>query len=260
MDLFGFCKGIRSLDFPNTQLLDLYEGFFADFYDKCFVSKFDIGLYLDLANTYGNNILEIACGSGRVAIPLLEKGCKLTGVDISKDMLNILERKCLSLQNKPVLICQDMCEMDCGKEFDLAILAHISLCLVKSQSERIKLFQGVFNSLREGGVFVFNYLDTPIEEMISGEKKPKYFFNPQKKSFAIFNEKITEDKSQSIINAYAEDTDSNGNTRRYIGTSTKYLLNKSIIDEVIDNTKFKRVKEYTLEDQEGLIRFQVLEK
>jgi len=181
MEFFGFCKGIKDMKLPNTKELDIYEGFFADFYDKCSTEKFDYDIYFELAETYGKNILELGCGNGRVAIPLLERGFKVTGVDLSNDMLNIFKRRTANLENKPIVICEDMCNFVSEGKYDIVILAHTTLCLLSSNEEREKLFNNVYRNLREGGIFVFNYIDINSETMKSGEN-PLNIFSTNKKS------------------------------------------------------------------------------
>jgi len=53
----------------------------------------DIGFYLDYARNCGSPILELACGTGRVLVPLVEADCEVHGVDISENMLAVCRRK-----------------------------------------------------------------------------------------------------------------------------------------------------------------------
>ena len=57
----------------------------APLYDA-FPFSADIPLYKSLAAAQGGNVVEIACGSGRVVIPLAEAGNRVTGVDASPYM------------------------------------------------------------------------------------------------------------------------------------------------------------------------------
>lgn len=53
----------------------------------------DIPFYLEMSTRFRDPILEIACGTGRITIPIAEKGFNITGIDISKGMLDEAERK-----------------------------------------------------------------------------------------------------------------------------------------------------------------------
>ncbi len=53
----------------------------------------DVAFYRRFARRTGGPILELACGTGRVAIPLAEDGFEVTGVDLSPHMLAIARAK-----------------------------------------------------------------------------------------------------------------------------------------------------------------------
>ncbi|MBP6545777.1 MAG: class I SAM-dependent methyltransferase, partial [Phenylobacterium sp.] len=58
----------------------------------------DIDFYLDLARDRGGKVLELACGTGRILTPLVEAGFEVTGVDISRAMLDLADRKLQALR------------------------------------------------------------------------------------------------------------------------------------------------------------------
>ena len=43
----------------------------------------DIVMYREIASRQGKTVLELGCGTGRVAVPLAESGLTVTGVDLS---------------------------------------------------------------------------------------------------------------------------------------------------------------------------------
>ena len=47
-----------------------------------------------------NRILDTACGTGNITIPLAQKGFKMWGLDLSWDMLSIAENKARKLKQK----------------------------------------------------------------------------------------------------------------------------------------------------------------
>jgi SAM-dependent methyltransferase len=53
----------------------------------------DVEFYRSLASEQGGPILELACGTGRVAFPLAEGGFRVVGVDRSRPMLAVAESK-----------------------------------------------------------------------------------------------------------------------------------------------------------------------
>ena len=53
----------------------------------------DLFMIQQLAARSGSPILELACGTGRVLLPLARQGYQVTGVDLSAAMLDVARRK-----------------------------------------------------------------------------------------------------------------------------------------------------------------------
>src|SRR5436309_7814160 len=53
----------------------------------------DVPLYLELAAVQAGTILEVACGTGRVLLPLARAGHRITGLDASPHMLALAREK-----------------------------------------------------------------------------------------------------------------------------------------------------------------------
>src|ERR671912_98833 len=80
----------------------------------------DLDLYLALAARTEGPVLELAVGSGRVAVPLAEAGFEVVGVDNDAAML---ERARVRGGDALQLVESDLLEADLGARFGLAILA-----------------------------------------------------------------------------------------------------------------------------------------
>src|SRR5262249_41021969 len=85
----------------------------------------DLNMYSNYAELSGGKILELACGSGRVLLPLAQEGYELTGVDSSAKMLEIAQQR---LQEKKLtghcqLVKQDMRSLQLEQKYRLAIIA-----------------------------------------------------------------------------------------------------------------------------------------
>ncbi len=68
------------------------------------------------------DIIDIGCGPGRYANDLAISGHNVTGIDISKDMINIAKEKNYTLKNKTNFIVGDYLKKNFAKKFDYAIL------------------------------------------------------------------------------------------------------------------------------------------
>src|SRR5579863_3269467 len=101
----------------------------AKYYDGAYAKKqdlVDLPFYLELAEQYGGPILEIACGTGRVLLPIARKRIEIHGVDNSRPMLNTLEnglaREDREVREKVTLHEGDMRDFRLGAEFPLVII------------------------------------------------------------------------------------------------------------------------------------------
>lgn len=126
-------------------------GFVADIYDDYVSVSFDIPFYKALCKKYSGNILELMCGTGRVSIPLVNDGVRLTCVDYSREMLEVFERK---LTDKAVpLICQDICELDIDKRFELIFIPFNSITEITDKEKRKKAIMRIYEHLSDEGDF-----------------------------------------------------------------------------------------------------------
>ena len=67
----------------------------AKYYDGAYAAKqdlVDLPFYGDLAEQSRGPVLEIACGTGRVLLPIARRGIAIWGVDNSRPMLDVLTR------------------------------------------------------------------------------------------------------------------------------------------------------------------------
>jgi ubiquinone/menaquinone biosynthesis C-methylase UbiE len=85
----------------------------------------DIPFYLEYAEKTGKDILELGCGTGRVAIPIAEAGYTVTGLDLSDSMLEVFKTKLKSAseeaKSRIKYINSDMSNFSFDIKYDLII-------------------------------------------------------------------------------------------------------------------------------------------
>jgi SAM-dependent methyltransferase len=94
--------------------------------------------------------LELAIGTGRVAIPLTDRGVPVSGIELSEPMVAQLHRKRPDL---PVVV-GDMATTVVPGEFALVYLVWNSLGNLRTQAEQVACFRNAARHLRPGGRFV----------------------------------------------------------------------------------------------------------
>jgi SAM-dependent methyltransferase len=93
-------------------------------YDVLFDSlQFDTEFYLRMAREIGGPVLEVACGTGRVLIPLFQAGFAVDGIDLYQPMLDRLRIKAAALGFFPNLLQADMRSFSLGRRYKLVFIA-----------------------------------------------------------------------------------------------------------------------------------------
>jgi SAM-dependent methyltransferase len=96
--------------------------------------------------------LELAIGTGRIAIPLVRRGIELHGLDSSAEMIAKLREKEGGAE-VPVTMA-DIASFTVDTEYSLAFLVLNTLYALQSQEEQLGCFASVAAALRPGGHFV----------------------------------------------------------------------------------------------------------
>ena len=69
--------------------------------------------------TCGNTVLELACGTGRLAQPILREGAQYTGLEIEPEFVKSARKKLSCFGNSVSIIMGDMRSFNLKKKFDL---------------------------------------------------------------------------------------------------------------------------------------------
>ena len=126
----------------------------AEVYDEWFAVPSDteetVGFLSELAGA--GPVLELGIGTGRVALPLAQRGHAVHGVDASEAMVEKLRAKAGG-ESIPVSI-GDFAELDIEGEFSLVYVVFNTFFALLSQEDQVRCFASVGRRVREGGVFV----------------------------------------------------------------------------------------------------------
>jgi SAM-dependent methyltransferase len=130
-----------------------YGRFVAADYDDLYADLDSSAAVENLAQlAAGGPILEFGIGTGRLALPLIERGVDVHGIDGSPEMINVLRRK-RGGEGIPVTI-GDFSKVTAGADFALVILAVNTVYGLPSQDAQVECFRNAARHLRVGGRFV----------------------------------------------------------------------------------------------------------
>lgn len=104
--------------------------------------------------------VDLACGTGSVTVLLASQGLRVTGVDLSEEMLTQAAAKSDHLENPPRFICQNLRELTLDRGVDLAVCALDSLDYIVEPNDCALAIRRVYKALNPGGIFIFD-VNTP---------------------------------------------------------------------------------------------------
>lgn len=114
------------------------------------------------------NALEFAVGTGRIAIPLLESGVSVSGIDYAKPMVDVLYKK-INPDHLPVVI-GDMATAKVEGVFSLVYLVYNGLSNLLTQEAQIECFMNAAHHLSKKGRFVIELWIPELRKLPPGQK------------------------------------------------------------------------------------------
>ena len=121
----------------------------------------DLPFWKYCADKYGDPILDLCCGNGRVAIPLAEAGYEVMGVDVNSDFVAFAQDRArkMSQPERPLKLSfhiQDIVELELQRTFQLAIIPDWSFQVLLTQEDQISFLKRLHGHLAPSGAFAFN--------------------------------------------------------------------------------------------------------
>ncbi|MGM9922012.1 MAG: class I SAM-dependent DNA methyltransferase [Bhargavaea sp.] len=104
----------------------------------------------------GKTLLDIGCGTGTLTEQFAREGFRVTGIDLSGDMLSVAKERFEEAGLEGMFFEQPMQEMEGHTGYDLAVIAIDSLNYVTDAEEVAAVFRHVFGALHPGGRLLFD--------------------------------------------------------------------------------------------------------
>ncbi len=142
--------------------IDLYAA--ADLYDRVHLGpwKGELEFYQRQAARCGPRVLELACGTGRLTVPLAAGGLTLTGLDLSAAMLARAQSKAAAAGVLVRFVQADMRAFDLGETFDLVFVPVNSLCHLLTRPDLEAFLRCVRAHLAPAGRFVIDVFNPSL--------------------------------------------------------------------------------------------------
>lgn len=109
----------------------------------------ELGFMENVLKEHPGRALEVGCGSGRLLLPLLEKGFEVEGIDLSEEMLKLCRETALKAGLSPILHHGDMVAFAPEEAYHSLLLPAFTLQLAEDANVALKAFHA---QLKPGGV------------------------------------------------------------------------------------------------------------
>ncbi len=197
----------------------------------------EIEWYLKYVKDPGSPILELACGSGRLLIPIAKAGFRIDGVDSSSAMLKRLQQKLKDLdvkkQQKVRVFHADSLEFKPPYQYRMVMIAYNSLRELDTKEKVLKCFEQVYRFLTPGGIFLFTIRRMDTSRLNNTES---VIFDSTKKPF------IDEDKELSVGARIISHPDANN---RMVNEQTYIIKRRGYPEEIINFTTYTNTFDIT---------------
>lgn len=139
---------------------------------------------LERFGLWPRKVLDLACGEGTFAVAMANRGLRVTGVDLSPEMLEIARERAAMEAVRATFIRQDMRSLSLRGRFDLVTCWFDSLNYLLEIDDLSRTFSRVSRVLDENGVFIFD-VNTIRGLAVEWVREPSYVHLNSGDSFLV---------------------------------------------------------------------------
>ena len=213
----------------------------ADLYDSFVQTGLDIPFFLNEAKTADGEILELMAGTGRVTLPLLEAGLKVTCVDVSAAMLARLRRKLAAPGVTADLHQVDIRHLNLRKRFQQIIIPFQAFPELTGAEDQNRALKRIYDHLADSGTFICTLHNPAVRlKSVDGQHHLVGRF-PLEKGHLFVWLLQTYDQQTCVVNVleFFEEYDVRGSLRAKRFSEVQFhLLQKSVFEERISAAGF----------------------
>lgn len=132
---------------------------------ECGCYAADLTLWDELAAEAPRDVLDLGCGTGRVAIRLARRGHRVTALDLDPTFLEEADRRAQAWKVDVVTVAADARSFALDQRFDLVLAPMQLVQLFHGSDERTDMLMAVAAHLRPGGLFAAALMDLEGEDV-----------------------------------------------------------------------------------------------
>lgn len=186
-------------------------------------------------------LLELACGTGIQSVRFAQAGFDVTGLDLSKEMLELAKKRAKTAHQTIDFVEGNMLNLSSLPEFDLVTCYSDSICYMQDEVEVGYVFSEVASHLSSGGVFIFDVHSTyQIDDIFPG-----YTYHENADDFAFVWDSYQDEPPHSIVHEltfFVKDED--GRFTRFDEVHEERTYDILTYDVLLEQAGFVDVKVY----------------
>lgn len=145
-------------------------------YDALLPARAHVRYYVDLARQASGDVLELACGTGQLTVPIASTGLPTVGLDLSAPMLTAARQRAATANLSVEYVLGDMRNFDLDRKFALIFIARNSLLHLHSTEDLLAAFAAVRRHMAPGGIFAFDVFNPNVRLLArpAGQRFPVF--------------------------------------------------------------------------------------
>ena len=186
-------------------------------------------------------ILELACGTGALAVEFAQNDFDVTALDLSEEMLMIASARAQEAELDIQFVAGDMLDLADSGTYEAVTCFSDSLCYMQDEQDVQQVFDGVYQTLEDEGIFIFDVHSTyQVDEVF-----PSYSYHYQTEEFAFLWDSYPGKEKHSIehfLTFFVEDEDGKFVREDELHEERTYPLETYL--RMLENAGFQKVETY----------------
>lgn len=223
-----------------------------DIHHKNFMKDFP--LILEYAKKQQGHIIELACGTGRLTIPLCETGYSITGVDINEGMLKRAKEKAKEKKLEISWLLQDCTKLSIEKLADFIFMTGNSFQHFLTNESQNQLLQSVYNHLQTNGIFIFDTRYPNLSELATIDEYVETYTDSMSRMITEFSSDTYNPLTQILFCESKRETINEDGTKKQLGIesiSLRYVFPMEM-ERLLEHNGFTILEKYGSWEKEPL--------